>query len=489
MPSIPVSRSNATTGATTPLVRRMCASPVRMADLAALLLALGVTFFSSILPAGRNFSEVLALRVPLQTLLLCAALLATWRLTFWVCGLHQPRLNRTPGSFLWRVPVTVAVCALPLLPVLVLTHGSIPEVLRSAFVFWFTGTTLFFATRAAYYSYDAYVSPSFRQQRNVLVIGTGPRARAMTLALSNHSEYRYMLAGFVDSEPQNDCGDLGPVLGTVQELEQLLMRQPIDEVLIALPMKSRFSEIQDVMSACGSAGVQTQYSLDLFNTAIAKHHGIDESTGARVVEMVHNDQRLYLKSALDRIFAFLGVVLLSPVFLAIAVAIKLESKGPVFFVQKRWGRNKRTFGMFKFRSMVVDAEARMAELEKHNELGGPMFKMKNDPRVTRVGNFIRKTSLDELPQLLNVLLGDMSLVGPRPLPTRDVERFSDPWAMRRFSVKPGITGLWQVSGRSNTDFDQTIQLDLRYIDRWSLLLDAKILFRTFAAVVKRSGAY
>ena len=151
--------------------------------------------------------------------------------------------------------------------------------------------------------------------------------------------------------------------------------------------------------------------------------------------------------------------------------------------------NKRRFGMIKFRSMVINAEAQLASLEHLNETSGPTFKMKRDPRVTRVGAFLRSTSLDELPQLINVVKGEMSLIGPRPLPMRDVQRFSEPWLMRRFSVKPGITGLWQVSGRSNTDFDDAIQLDLRYIDRWSPLLDLKILLQTLGAVVRRSGAY
>ena len=172
-----------------------------------------------------------------------------------------------------------------------------------------------------------------------------------------------------------------------------------------------------------------------------------------------------------------------------AIGIKMGSKGPVFFVQRRFGLGKRMFGMIKFRSMVVDAEARQSDIEHMNENSGPIFKIRRDPRITRFGSILRRTSLDELPQLINVLLGDMSLVGPRPLPLRDVQLFSEPWLMRRFSVKPGITGLWQVSGRSNTDFSQAIKLDLRYIDHWSLLMDMEILLRTFSAVFRGDGAY
>ena len=174
-------------------------------------------------------------------------------------------------------------------------------------------------------------------------------------------------------------------------------------------------------------------------------------------------------------FVIVALAALSPVFLVIAAAIKLSSPGPILFIQERFGLNKRRFRMYKFRTMVVDAEARQTALEGLNEAQGPVFKIKHDPRITPLGRFLRKTSLDELPQLLNVLKGEMSLVGPRPLPNRDVTRFNESWLMRRFSVKPGLTCLWQINGRSNTDFDTWIALDLKYIDEWSFLLDFKIL--------------
>src|SRR5204863_8817602 len=165
-----------------------------------------------------------------------------------------------------------------------------------------------------------------------------------------------------------------------------------------------------------------------------------------------------------------------------------DSRGPIVFVQERVGFNKRRFRMFKFRTMLSDAEARMKEIEHLNEKSGPIFKIKNDPRITRVGKWLRRTSNDELPQLVNVLLGDMSIVGPRPLSVRDAVRMELAWHKRRFSVKPGITCLWQVSGRSNLSFEQWMQLDLEYIDRWSLGLDASILLRTIPAIVLARGA-
>jgi lipopolysaccharide/colanic/teichoic acid biosynthesis glycosyltransferase len=174
--------------------------------------------------------------------------------------------------------------------------------------------------------------------------------------------------------------------------------------------------------------------------------------------------------------------------LTAALAIRFTSPGPIFFLQERYGRHRKLFSMVKFRSMVVDAERKQAALEASNEAQGPVFKLKSDPRVTKVGAFLRKTSIDELPQLFNVIAGDMSLVGPRPLPKRDVSRFEEPWLLRRFSVRPGLTCIWQVSGRSNTTFDDWIKQDLAYIDNWSLSLDLTLLVRTIPAVLRGDGA-
>jgi len=172
----------------------------------------------------------------------------------------------------------------------------------------------------------------------------------------------------------------------------------------------------------------------------------------------------------------------------IAVAVELTSSGPALFAQERFGYMKRRFRMYKFRTMVADAERFQGDLEAQNEAAGPVFKIRADPRITALGRFLRRTSLDELPQLWNVLVGEMSLVGPRPLPTRDVDRFSEPWLMRRFSMRPGLTCLWQIGGRSDLSFQRWIALDLEYIDRWSLWLDTLILLKTIPAVFSGTGA-
>jgi exopolysaccharide biosynthesis polyprenyl glycosylphosphotransferase len=201
-----------------------------------------------------------------------------------------------------------------------------------------------------------------------------------------------------------------------------------------------------------------------------------------------NETKLIFKRVIDLTLAGLSLLTLLPVMAVIALVIKLDSPGPVFYLQERVGLRKRKFNMYKFRSMICDAEKKLREIEHLNEAEGPIFKMSNDPRVTRVGRFLRKTSLDELPQLINVVRGEMSLVGPRPMSLRDVDLFDKGIQRKRFSVKPGITCLWQISGRSNLSFSKWLELDLKYIENWSLLLDVMILFRTIPVVIKGNGA-
>jgi exopolysaccharide biosynthesis polyprenyl glycosylphosphotransferase len=197
---------------------------------------------------------------------------------------------------------------------------------------------------------------------------------------------------------------------------------------------------------------------------------------------------ILMKRLLDIVLSLVLLVFLSPLFLLVSLLITLASPGPVFFLQERVGLSKRRFWLYKFRTMVTDAEEKLADLEAFNEATGTVFKIKNDPRITPVGRFLRKISIDELPQLFNVLKGDMSLVGPRPLPVRDYEGFDEDWHRRRFSVRPGITCLWQVNGRSNVSFNKWMEFDMVYIDNWSLGLDMKILLKTIPAVIKGSGA-
>jgi exopolysaccharide biosynthesis polyprenyl glycosylphosphotransferase len=294
--------------------------------------------------------------------------------------------------------------------------------------------------------------------------------------------------GFVDSDPHPELVARGVThLGGIQDLEYLLMHHVVDDVVIGLPVKSRYEEIRESLQACARVGVAANYSADLFggngDASLPGYAGTAVS-----ISDLPSPNLLAVKRTIDVVGVVLLLVLLAPVFVTVALAIKLTSRGPVLFTQYRYGYMKRLFRIYKFRTMVVGAERFQQQLEECNEASGPVFKIRNDPRLTRIGRFLRRSSLDEFPQLWNVLTGDMSLVGPRPMATRDVGRFTEPWLMRRFSVPPGITCLWQISGRSNLNFDQWIDLDLDYIDRWSLWLDLSILVRTIPVVIRGVGA-
>jgi exopolysaccharide biosynthesis polyprenyl glycosylphosphotransferase len=340
-------------------------------------------------------------------------------------------------------------------------------------------------TAAVAYSIAYYAS----RPRLYLILGSRRKAVSAYKRLQHQRICRSKVLGFID--PDNSHARYLPsdYLGSIDCLESILIRHPVDMVFLALPLNSHYGTVQDAIRICERIGVEYSFPPDVFETRLSRsgRSPLHEVRGF-VVHMIHEDYRIVLKRALDIACSLLLLCLLAPLLLAIALAVKLTSKGPIFFVQERYGLNRGRFRIYKFRSMVADAEAQMNKVEELNEAPGPIFKIRKDPRITRIGRLLRKSSLDELPQLFNVLKGDMSLVGPRPMSLRDVHRFSESSLMRRFSVLPGITGLWQVSGRCNTDFDTWISLDLHYIDHWSLGLDLRILLRTVPTVLTGRGA-
>jgi len=245
-----------------------------------------------------------------------------------------------------------------------------------------------------------------------------------------------------------------------------------------------------IATACEEQGITVRVLTNIFDLKIARSSAEELEGDSMITHFTGCAEGwpLLAKRVLDFTISVLGIILLSPLLVVVGALVKLTSPGPVLFVQKRLGLNKRPFDLYKFRTMALDAEERMRQIEHLNEVSGPVFKMKNDPRVTAMGKFLRKTSLDELPQLFNVLKSEMSLVGPRPLPARDYNGFNEDWQRRRFSVRPGVTCLWQIRGRSSIPFQQWMELDLQYIDKWSLWLDFQILMRTIPAVFRGSGA-
>jgi exopolysaccharide biosynthesis polyprenyl glycosylphosphotransferase len=327
--------------------------------------------------------------------------------------------------------------------------------------------------------------------RNVLIVGTGQRACQLIEQINAHKEFGLNIIGLIDDDPlvhgQTIAGHT--VLGGLSQLPHLLRTNPVDRVIFVVP-RGWLSYIEEAVLYCETLGVTVSVAVDLFKTRFTFARDEDfmgipmisfESTSDKVGQ-------LFVKRLLDIFIAGIGMIVLAPLFFAVAILVKLTSPGPIFFEQKRCSLNGRTFRLIKFRTMVVDAESKLKGLLKHNEMSGPAFKMANDPRITPVGRFLRKTSLDELPQLLNVLRGEMSLVGPRPPLPQEVEQY-DHWQRRRLSMRPGITCLWQIGGRNKiTDFNEWSRLDLEYIDSWSLGLDIKILAKTIPVVLFHVGA-
>jgi exopolysaccharide biosynthesis polyprenyl glycosylphosphotransferase len=320
--------------------------------------------------------------------------------------------------------------------------------------------------------------------RFVLVLGAGQRAQRFATTLEAHRDLGLRVVGFLDDEPSLARGSHWPVLGPLADLERVLHTRVIDEVAICLPF-SLWTQIDDIARLCEEEGKIVRIPMDVLDRTITTGR-VEDLDGTPVFSLVSGPDRalaLALKRAIDFIGAAVGLVLLSPILAGAAIAVVLDTGRPVLFRQPRIGLHGRPFSVVKLRSMVVDAEARRAALAERNALTGPVFKVDDDPRVTRVGKFLRRTSIDELPQLWNVLLGQMSLVGPRPPLPDEVEGY-DLWHRRRLSMKPGITGLWQVRGRRDPEFDRWVEADLEYIDKWSLWLDLKILFRTIPAAVQ-----
>jgi exopolysaccharide biosynthesis polyprenyl glycosylphosphotransferase len=277
----------------------------------------------------------------------------------------------------------------------------------------------------------------------------------------------------------------------MSELQSMLATEPVDEVFISLPMDKYGHVIEAIVQLCQEQGIVVRVQPDLSLRTFVKPY-IGEFNGVPFVtvrSVPRDGWPLFIKRLIDVVGGAALLVGLAPLLALAALLIKIDSPGPILFRQERIGLNKRRFQLLKFRTMLVGADQQQHGMEQLNEANGPVFKIKDDPRITRLGKFLRRYSIDELPQLFNVLNGDMSLVGPRPLPVRDVERINVQWHKRRFSVKPGITCLWQVNGRSDVSFDRWVQMDLEYIDHWCLGLDIKILIKTVPVVLRGSGAY
>ncbi|MBI3760445.1 MAG: sugar transferase [Chloroflexi bacterium] len=324
-----------------------------------------------------------------------------------------------------------------------------------------------------------------------LIVGAGEVGRAVMRTIVARPELGYRVVGFMDDDPAKSSTAIGPfkALGGLENFERILRGEQVAEVIITLPWTAQ-QKILDLVRACERLGVRARVVPDLFQLSLSRVD-IDDLGGIPLIgikEATISPWGRRAKRALDLAIALFGLIPAALIGIAIAIAVKLESPGPILFRQKRIGMGGKPFSITKFRSMKAGAEEAQAALAAHNEATAPLFKIRDDPRLTRLGGFLRKSSLDELPQLINVLRGEMSLVGPRPNLPSEVEQYQ-PWQVQRLEVPPGITGLWQVSGRSDLSFDEMCLLDIYYIENWSLKLDLMILLRTVPRVLWGNGAY
>lgn len=469
---------------------------LQCADLWLLLFALGAAIIINYAPESElsvsayslNF---LSTRVKLSNALLCGGLVFVWHFIFKYYGLYYSyRLSKVNEIFK-HIFKAVAASSIALF-ITAQIGGWDTVTLWTVFCYGLIGFSTVGGLRAGVF----YLSRAFRRRgintKTLLIIGGGRRAEQLIKKIMGKSELGYEILGYLDSEPSFSRRKLAglPWLGKFEDLRRIINSEVVDEAAIALPIKSQYAQIKTAIAQLEEQGIVVHLLSDFFPHHLARIQPQDFQ-GLPLLSLQSSPPfcwRTEVKRLIDFFIAATLLILLAPLFILIAVLIKLDSAGPVFFIQERMGYNKRRFYMIKFRTMVTDAEARLKEIEHLNEKDGPIFKITNDPRITRVGKFLRKFSLDEFPQLINVLIGEMSLVGPRPLSIRDASNLEESWQKRRFSVKPGMTCLWQISGRSNLSFEEWVELDLEYIDTWSLQLDWWILMRTVPAVITARGA-
>jgi exopolysaccharide biosynthesis polyprenyl glycosylphosphotransferase len=454
------------------------------------LTVIAATFATSLWivePTAAQWGSVLEVRVKLASMIAFVGYLGFWHVVLRLLGLYRS-YRLSPGAREWKdLGRAVVVGVMPLVflrEALGVTFAN--GVFLGAFaVLAFTGLGF---ERRLLRAIARGMRRRGRNLRNAIIVGDRSTALDTAGHLGMRVDLGYHVLDFV--EVPTDPGADGAGAAVAARIADRLNAGPVDEVFVVLPLDTGQGLIRSVVSLCEEQGVTVRIVSDVIAPAIARAR-LDEIDGRPVVTVFTgppDSLSTVAKRAIDVVVSAVALVALAPLFVILAVLIKLDSPGPVFFVQERVGLNRRRLLVCKFRSMFVGAEGQQTALEPLNEADGPVFKIRDDPRVTRVGRWLRRLSLDELPQFLNVLRGDMSLVGPRPLPVRDVERIMVGAHKRRFSVKPGITCLWQVNGREPR-FQDWVKSDMEYIDNWSLALDAKILLKTIPAVLSRRGAY
>ena len=411
-------------------------------------------------------------------------------LVLWVQGLYRLRVRWSPRREVLDVLVAVVLLAVVVFTALFLF--KLPGVSRLFLLLLFPAqAAVTILTRALIRLTFTRLRTRGYNARYFLIVGANPAAQRFADAIERHRALGLRavghLAGPTDRERGSDRRVRRPVLGGIDDIEAILHNVVVDEVVVCLELEDRPMTVA-IARLCEEEGRVVRIPITEFGPVVPG--GLMEMLdGVEVQSLAYGPDRtlgLLVKRTIDVVLAGAGLILFSPLLLLVALVIGLRDGAPILFRQTRVGLHGRPFQLIKFRTMVPDAEALLADLEDQNEISGPAFKLTDDPRLSRTGRWLRRTSFDELPQLLNVLRGEMSLVGPRPPLPREVQVY-DVWHRRRLSMQPGITGLWQVSARREADFDRWVRLDLDYIDRWSLWLDLKIILRTIPAVLDGEG--
>jgi exopolysaccharide biosynthesis polyprenyl glycosylphosphotransferase len=465
------------------------------------LLLMTAAFVLSSLPlvhrVGKlSLTEFFSFRVKLGNLALFVSFLLAWHVLFKVFGLYRSKRLSSRWEEVRDILTATTIGA-----VTIGASGVVFDIwmVNRVFLicFWLISSGSVILSRTIIRAFLAYARRRGKNQRNLLVVGTNPRAIELVENIQCKPELGYRILGFADEDWPGieEFKKHGyPLVANLEQLPAYIRHNVVDEIVLALPIRSFHIVASSIAQVCEQQGIIVRFMPNIFGLKEGAPQDDGSGPDEHLVTLhstIADAWGMLLKRALDVVVSSAAMIFLSPAMILAAILVKLTSPGPIFFVQKRLGRNKRMFEIYKFRTMVADAEDRLKDIEHQNEASGPVFKIMKDPRVTPIGRFLRKTSIDELPQLFNVLKGDMSLVGPRPLQVRDYELFNtfcEDWQRRRFSVRPGITCLWQIKGRSSIPFEKWMELDLQYIRTWSLWLDLEILAKTVPAVLKGSGA-
>jgi exopolysaccharide biosynthesis polyprenyl glycosylphosphotransferase len=418
-----------------------------------------------------------------EPLLLAAGYGLLWVVALWFMGLYRLRTHlslRGEVVGIVRAAITVAFLSWSLLFLI-----NEPNVSRLFLAMLFaTQPLVTIAGRFLLRDFLARIRSRGYNRRHMLIVGTGPEAEAFAGNVERHRELGLYVTGHLVGPREEGASVSRPVLGGVEDIERILHTHVVDEVAICLAAED-WSYVEPVTRICEEEGRIVRVAIPpLGGILTGGHH--EQLCATPVVTFLYGPDRVVgmaVKRAFDIGASLIALVALSPLMLGLAIAIRLADGPPVVFRHQRVGLHGRIFNCLKFRTMAPDAEARQDEVMHLNEMSGPGFKIHEDPRATRLGRVLRRFSLDELPQLVNVLRGEMSIVGPRPAPPREVEGYSV-WHRRRLSMRPGLTGLWQVHARTDVDFDRRATLDLSYVDSWSLWMDFKILLRTLPALLQ-----